>query len=76
MSRVSNLHEALRGLEANGFSTGMLNRMSHLEPTSDLKSSEIRLFCDNDARWEERDIGGWKDETKYVEGYSSLVIEH
>jgi hypothetical protein len=72
MLKVSNLHNLPHEYEANGFCTGILNRMSHLNRVWDIKKSEIRFFCDDDARWEKRKNGGWKDEIKYVEGYRLL----
>jgi hypothetical protein len=42
--------------------------MAGLQETENLKSAEIRIFCDNDSkgRWKERKQGGWKDTTKYA----------
>jgi hypothetical protein len=44
---------------------------------SNLKKSEIRLFCDNDKRWgNERPPNGWYDKTKYAKGGLSTVTRY
>lgn len=52
------------------FCAGILKDIAELSPVTDLKTSEIRLFCDNDQRWgSARRSGGWYDKVKYVRGH-------
>jgi hypothetical protein len=47
------------------FCTGILKEIVDLTTAPDLKSADIRLFCDNDKRWgNQRPTGGWYDKTK------------
>lgn len=51
------------------FCTDIMDQLNSLTLETDLKKSEIRLFCDDDKRWgDERPTGGWYDKTKYVRG--------
>jgi hypothetical protein len=45
--------------------------MTTFQHTSNLEKSDIRIFCDDDTRWQKRDIalGGYEDMKKYAEGY-------
>jgi hypothetical protein len=57
---------------------GILNRLSPLTAETQLEKSEIRIFCDNDKRWEKRhkSLGGWGDDIKYAESHQSTMIPH
>lgn len=50
--------------------------MSPFTPETDLKKSDIRIFCDNDKRWTKRDesLGGWGDDIKYGNGQPTTAI--
>jgi hypothetical protein len=45
--------------------------MTTFQHTSNLEKSDIRIFCDDDTRWQKRDIalGGYEDMKKYAEGH-------
>ena len=76
MSEVGTLRTLLHESEAHRFYTGILKFMSTFDKVSDLKKSEVRVYCDNDKRWKKRWLWGWKDSKKYVAGYPSTATMH
>ncbi|KAF2277258.1 uncharacterized protein EI97DRAFT_493722 [Westerdykella ornata] len=53
-----------KGSTQGQYVRGILKEFVDLSPVTDLKTSDIRVFCDNDRRWgSERPTGGWYDGT-------------
>ncbi|KAH7110075.1 hypothetical protein B0J11DRAFT_512614 [Dendryphion nanum] len=50
-----------KGSDGGKYVRGTLDGIINLKPTDDLKGSDIRLFCDNDARWVKKESGGFYD---------------
>jgi hypothetical protein len=44
--------------------TGVMGDVAGWKPTSTLKTSDLRIFCDNDKRWKAIQAGLYRDEAK------------
>ena len=75
MPRVSEPH-FLQWPRADLCSQGVIDAINGLTMESNLKKSEIRLFCDDDKRWVEKPPKGWYDRTKYAKGGRYYVRGH